>query len=709
MPLQAVCPSCETSHKLADEKLGKKIRCKNCKEAFTVEAEEAAPPKKANSGVVEVACPHCEATLRLRPEMIGKKVRCKKCSEAFTAKTGDEDEEEDEDQEEKAETKVTAKAPKGKAAASKKKDDDDEDEDEEDEDEDEDEKSSKKGKKKKKQKGGSPVMMLSIAGGVGVLLIVVVVVVVMMMTGGGSTPTPVAVNDSSKKDDKKKTDDGKKIVNPPKGDKTPIVTDKKDDKGKPAVVISDPKDPVVINLKKLRLDIVTYQKEINSAITWFRDDPKKTKLNHPLRPEISNAFQLLVDHPEFKLFDDCWYCYTDWVTSDDAEVKQMEVHLTRAPKSLYRELMMKALARIKTEESCRVLATTFPSQEHALAVKLFKDIGPELGAKPVFPYVYYNDKYARDAAYALLKEYSEVEPKEIKNGVVVKQYKKGEILKDKIGYKTIDEIPRLPVSKHELSLEKAIEDIKGGETTGEGVKVEDRLQKLAAIGYLQKQLLNPGQWEAVSKVLDPFITDRKDQFMRTNALIALERWVHKQNIANLCTGIVTPQLKDDHFLMLTTLIKVPDKESGKAVVQLYVDLKFYPEYRKVLEDFLLKLGDEDAQRELLKLFNKFPGIARQGVLKFQKENKRISNDDIIDQCAMDIGGEDPVKIAALNWLKTYTFHSDRKRRFEIEEQLIPISKMEITKDTKPVDAEVIRLAGAVLANIRAKMSAAGVN
>lgn len=705
MPLQAVCPNCETGHNLADDKVGKKIRCKSCKEPFTVEAAEKAKP--AGGGIVEVACPHCETTLRLRPEMLGKKVRCKKCQETFTAKT--ENEEEEEEEEEKT-TSVTAKAPKGKPSSKgKKNNDEDEDEDaddeeEDDEDDEDDNPKSKKGKKKKK--GGSSVMMLAIAGGGGALLLIIVVAVVIMMTRGGGSPNKdvVAKNDSAKTDDSKKKADDNKIVNPVKDKIDPLkdgkVSDNKsDDKGKTKAVISDPKDPVVINLKQLRLDIVTKQAEINAAIRWFRDDPKKTKLNHPLRPEVSHAFQLLVDHPDFKLFDDCWYCYTDWVTSDDEEVKQLEVHLTRAPKTLYRELIMHALARIKTEESCRVLATTFPSQEHALAVKLFRDIGPELGAKPVFPYVYYNDKFARDAAYALLKGYSETERKEIKNGVVVKQYKKGEILKEKIGYKTIDEIPRLPVSKHELAVEKAIDDIKG----------DDRLQKLAAIDFLQKERLKPALWEDVSKVLDPFIIDKKDQFIRTNALIALERWVHKQNISNLQAGVTTPALKDDHYLMLTTLTKVPEKDAGKSIVAFYISLKDYPEYRKVLVDYLLKLGDEDAQRDLLKQFNAkdtmCKDVARKGVLKFQKENKRITDDDLIEQCASDVGGDPVVSANALSWLATTSapVHSDNKLRGEIRMRLVELGKTEITKDTPPEKAAEVRLANDALRNISARM------
>ena len=690
MALQAVCPKCETGHKLADEKLGKKIRCKSCNEPFTVKVEEKAKP--AGGGVVEVSCPHCEATLRLRLEMLGKKVRCKKCQEAFTAKT-EGDEEEDEEQDEKANTKVTATPPKGKASAARKKDDDDDDDEDDDDDDD------PKSKKGKKKKGGSPVMMYSIAGGVGALLIIVVVVVVMMMTGGGDTKNPVvAKNDSAKTDDKKKTDE-KKIVNPPKDKIEPAKDDKNPsttDKGK-SKYVPDPKDPVLINLKRLQLDIVTKQTEILAAIRWFRDDPKKTKLNHPLRPEISHAMQLLVDNPDFKVFDDCWYCYTDWVTSDDEEVIQIELHLMRAPKALYRELIMNALARIKTEESVRVLASTFTGQEHLLAKKLLKDIGPELAAKPVFPYVYYNEKHFRDAAYELLKGFSEVESKEIKNGVVVKQFKKGDILHAQIGYRTIDKIPRLPVSKHELSVEKAIEDIKG----------DDRLQKLAAIDFLQKERLKASQWEEASKALDPFITDKKDQFMRTNALYALERWVHKTNVANLCAGIEIPALKDDHILMLTTLTKIPDKDSGRSILTLYIKLKLYPEYRALLANFITSLTDEDSQRELLKQFNAKDGacmaLARQGILKFQKENKRITDDDIIEQCQMDLGGDEFVAPNALGWLKTSTFHSDRTKRTEIFETLAAMAK-----DTSKEGAAKAAAASAVITNFTTKMQAAGV-
>src|SRR5579884_1154922 len=72
-----VCPECDSKMKVAEEKLGRKVRCKECDETFV--AEEA-------TDTVTVVCPECDSKMKVAEEKLGRKVRCKECDETFVAK-----------------------------------------------------------------------------------------------------------------------------------------------------------------------------------------------------------------------------------------------------------------------------------------------------------------------------------------------------------------------------------------------------------------------------------------------------------------------------------------------------------------------------------------------------------------------------------------------------------------------------------------------
>src|ERR1051325_44159 len=441
MSVQTICPHCETSHTLADDKSGKRIKCKKCQEPFTVGANGAANGKvngkvngklngavngKAHSEVVEIACPECEATMKVRAESLGKKVKCKKCEGIFVARAAEHDEDDDDNEEEKSSTRVTAKAPSPKPAGAKKKQDEGEDEGEdegdeeekdkkpkkdkkdakdEDEDEDEDGKGKKKKKKKKKEKGGPTILL--IAGGAGAALVPIavgIVVVVMMMGGDPPQPPPPQPKDGPIVKGKDKD-----IKDKDKGGKDKDGRPNKDKGGKDPQegVVPEPEKTVYeikndkLPKKRLELNLNVGQQVavIRTAAEWFKNEKtldtqgqcivihsvdasdatrelakkkpwllvkgdwfnkelkKKDKgiyIEHHLRLDATKDMEKVIDHPNYENFEECWSAWTKWATV--ADLQQLRVHIMRAPKSDYRQMIMHTLARIKTEDSAKVLA-----------------------------------------------------------------------------------------------------------------------------------------------------------------------------------------------------------------------------------------------------------------------------------------------------------------------------------------------------------------
>jgi outer membrane protein assembly factor BamE (lipoprotein component of BamABCDE complex) len=142
---------------------------------------------------IKTACTHCEREYTLADDMLGKKVRCKDCGEMFAVRDGD-------DREDDIMTSEDRSRKRSLAAARSRGDDDDDrshrgrDEDDEDrprrsreDDEDDD-----RPRRKSRKSGGSGLVIgLSIGGGL--LLIGGVVLAIVLLSGGGSlTPENLA-------------------------------------------------------------------------------------------------------------------------------------------------------------------------------------------------------------------------------------------------------------------------------------------------------------------------------------------------------------------------------------------------------------------------------------------------------------------------------------------------------------------------------------
>src|ERR1043165_5150191 len=92
MSVQTSCPNCQAKYTLPDEKVGKKVKCKKCEEAFTVSANGNGKANgHANGGAtMTVTCPHCEAVSKIQRAFSGERIKCKKCGKAFAAVGDDE-------------------------------------------------------------------------------------------------------------------------------------------------------------------------------------------------------------------------------------------------------------------------------------------------------------------------------------------------------------------------------------------------------------------------------------------------------------------------------------------------------------------------------------------------------------------------------------------------------------------------------------------
>ena len=92
-PIQATCPQCGASYTLTQRQAGKKVRCRKCSSAFTVEAKpqrrERGQGKQPRQGPIIVTCPECGRKLRCLQDIAGKEVRCPGCGNNFVVLEGD--------------------------------------------------------------------------------------------------------------------------------------------------------------------------------------------------------------------------------------------------------------------------------------------------------------------------------------------------------------------------------------------------------------------------------------------------------------------------------------------------------------------------------------------------------------------------------------------------------------------------------------------
>lgn len=97
------CPHCTRLFRVANEVLGKTIRCRGCRQAFHVPADRAGigPGSKKNSegcddsDSLPVAyqcvigdrdarqCPECSRSFLMKPAFVGKTIRCRGCKASF--------------------------------------------------------------------------------------------------------------------------------------------------------------------------------------------------------------------------------------------------------------------------------------------------------------------------------------------------------------------------------------------------------------------------------------------------------------------------------------------------------------------------------------------------------------------------------------------------------------------------------------------------
>lgn len=80
------CPHCQTDYRLKPELAGRKVQCQNCSHKFRV-SEVAHKILKADipagSEKIEIRCPRCLADYKLAQKYLGRRVRCKDCREEF--------------------------------------------------------------------------------------------------------------------------------------------------------------------------------------------------------------------------------------------------------------------------------------------------------------------------------------------------------------------------------------------------------------------------------------------------------------------------------------------------------------------------------------------------------------------------------------------------------------------------------------------------
>ena len=95
-PIETSCPACDRTLRIPGDYSGV-VRCPDCSEKFTVEAQESLdideeldaiddvePEQETTQTKVEIACPKCSARLRV-PSSYKGSVRCPTCSHVFSA------------------------------------------------------------------------------------------------------------------------------------------------------------------------------------------------------------------------------------------------------------------------------------------------------------------------------------------------------------------------------------------------------------------------------------------------------------------------------------------------------------------------------------------------------------------------------------------------------------------------------------------------
>jgi len=591
---------------------------------------------------IQTSCPHCDASYKLPDTAAGKKFRCKECEEIFAVKNG------------KDNGSIQAKAPRKPAVVDE---DEDEDKDEDEEEEEKPKKKSKNGKKKKKgKKGESSKLPLIAGGGVGGLL--VVGALVFFLTRGTGEPPP-----------------------PPPPDPNQQQAQVKPPEPKAAVLPVDANDPVAKNLLVLQLDAVNKQKEILAAVDWFNkgastSHPKNPKVDHPLRGEVAKALELLIDHQLYELRDECWEAWTKWVVPEDLDA--IKIHIGRAPKAVYRVYMINSLARFQNEEATEILAMCLLAPERDVAAAQLQKLGSKLAALKVKPYFYHAEEEIRDLAFSILKSFK-IEPDS-------------------------KFLPRLPEVEDQFELGNVVAVLQAAEADFEGpawwrsaLTVHDpvRNRKLAALGWLQRQLISLQHWKDIAQATDPMVSTR-DQFKRVNALLALERWANSANIGSLAGGLREKLFKKEHHLMLEILTKIPDPAASTTIMGLLPDLE--PKLWAGLGDYMKSLSAPESMKSVLVYFNytkdaNLQMMSRAAVLNYRvKTPEKFTNDDIIEQCKTDLGGENPTKLAALGWLATSPPPMDKVLRKELMESLKTLS-MDETPENGAVRSAAARVMG----------------
>lgn len=98
MPTEILaCPHCERLFRTTPEILGKKIRCRGCRESFFVPKDTGSVPLRhavvdegfpvaitcVLNGREARRCPNCSRLFTMKPALIGKVIRCRGCRKSF--------------------------------------------------------------------------------------------------------------------------------------------------------------------------------------------------------------------------------------------------------------------------------------------------------------------------------------------------------------------------------------------------------------------------------------------------------------------------------------------------------------------------------------------------------------------------------------------------------------------------------------------------
>lgn len=106
------CPHCDRLFRLAPAVIGKKIRCRGCRQVFYVPKDTSSVPLGRgpdpaedlregvsgppiaipciSQGCDARCCPHCDRTFAMKPAFIGKVIRCRGCKAPFRVTARDE-------------------------------------------------------------------------------------------------------------------------------------------------------------------------------------------------------------------------------------------------------------------------------------------------------------------------------------------------------------------------------------------------------------------------------------------------------------------------------------------------------------------------------------------------------------------------------------------------------------------------------------------